>query len=184
MDEIAAGGGRSSAEQTQSGHRSASCISSAVPAGGRAELSSSPSSVHVVGGCRPLRAYCEVAAHIAAGKLLAATPTAFHPWPLWVPSLAFRLLWRSTWSEAAYCFGYGVKCTRIWRRVSWATQRVGGCRSVRVYDEMRAQLDGRVWDEMPTDAEVVCAVTILNFWLEDNAPVIGSEMGVWFGRGK
>jgi hypothetical protein len=35
----------------------------------------------VVRGCRPLRAYCEVRAHIAPGELGAAAPTAFHPRP-------------------------------------------------------------------------------------------------------
>ena len=37
-----------------------------------------PSSVHVVGGRGPLRAYREVRAHIAPGEMFAATPTAFH----------------------------------------------------------------------------------------------------------
>jgi hypothetical protein len=37
-----------------------------------------PASVYVVGGRRPLRAYCGVRAHIAPGKLSAATPAAQH----------------------------------------------------------------------------------------------------------
>jgi len=44
-----------------------------------------PSSASVIIGRRPLRAYCEVRAHIAPSKLGAATPTAFHPRPSWVP---------------------------------------------------------------------------------------------------
>jgi hypothetical protein len=42
-------------------------------------LQAPPSSVHVVGGRRPLRAYGEMRAHIAPGELSAAAPTAFHP---------------------------------------------------------------------------------------------------------
>jgi len=36
-------------------------------------------------GRRPLRAYCDVRAHIAPCTLNAATPTAFHPRPSWAP---------------------------------------------------------------------------------------------------
>jgi hypothetical protein len=46
-------------------------------------LQGPPSSLHVAGGCRPLRAHCEVRAHIAPGKLSAATPAAFHPRTSW-----------------------------------------------------------------------------------------------------
>jgi hypothetical protein len=46
-------------------------------------LSGSSSSVHIVRGCRPLRAYREVRAHIAPRKLAAAAPTAFHPRSSW-----------------------------------------------------------------------------------------------------
>jgi hypothetical protein len=40
-----------------------------------------PRWAHVVRRCRPLRAYGEVCAHIAPGKLVAAALTAFHPRP-------------------------------------------------------------------------------------------------------
>src|SRR5580693_676222 len=36
-------------------------------------------------GCRPLRAYGEVRAYIAPGKLSAATPFPFHPRSRWAP---------------------------------------------------------------------------------------------------
>jgi hypothetical protein len=48
-------------------------------------LQGPPSSLHVAGGRRPLRAYCEMPAHIAPSELGAATPTAFHPRPSWAP---------------------------------------------------------------------------------------------------
>jgi hypothetical protein len=38
-----------------------------------------PSSVHVVGGCQPLRASCEVRGHHVAGEPAAAAPAAWHP---------------------------------------------------------------------------------------------------------
>jgi hypothetical protein len=41
--------------------------------------------VHPVGGCRPVRAYGEVRAHIASSELGTATPTAFHPRPSGAP---------------------------------------------------------------------------------------------------
>ena len=115
------------------------------PAGIHAWLASSPSSVHVVGGCLPLRAHCEVRAHLALGKLSAATPTAFHPRPLWVPAFARRERAprqphsirrpdglarlacefpprRSTWSEPADRSGHIVKCARMRGPVSWEPQ--------------------------------------------------------------
>jgi hypothetical protein len=49
------------------------------------KLQAPPSSVHVVEGRRPLRAYWEVRTHIDPGKLGAAAPTAFHPRPSWAP---------------------------------------------------------------------------------------------------
>src|SRR5580692_1660186 len=41
-------------------------------------------------GCRPLRAYCAVRAHIAPSELGAATPTASHPRPWWAATFNFR----------------------------------------------------------------------------------------------
>jgi hypothetical protein len=46
-----------------------------------------PSRVHLIRGRRPLGACSEVRAHIAPGKLGAATPTAFHPRPSWAATL-------------------------------------------------------------------------------------------------
>ena len=62
---------------------SASPAAEHLRSGGRPHLACEilPSSLHVAGGRRPFRAYCEVRAHIASGKLIAATPTAFHPRP-------------------------------------------------------------------------------------------------------
>src|SRR5580700_5444585 len=39
---------------------------------------------------RPLRAYCEMRPHPARSELLAATPTAFHPRPLWAATLNLK----------------------------------------------------------------------------------------------
>jgi hypothetical protein len=47
-----------------------------------------------------LRAICEVRAHIAPGKLGAATPTAFHPRPRWAAAPASGSP-VGIWSEAA-----------------------------------------------------------------------------------
>jgi hypothetical protein len=44
-----------------------------------------PSAVPVLGGCRPLRAYGEVRAHLTTGKLGATAPLARHPRPLREP---------------------------------------------------------------------------------------------------
>ncbi len=51
------------------------------PPGGCPRLAFELPSVPVLGTCRPLRAYGEVRAHIAPGKLSAATPTAGHARP-------------------------------------------------------------------------------------------------------
>jgi hypothetical protein len=47
---------------------------------------------HLAGDCRLPRAYGVVGAHIAPGKLIAATPTAFHPRPGGRPRLTFGLV--------------------------------------------------------------------------------------------
>jgi hypothetical protein len=49
-----------------------------------------PSTVHMVRGCRPLRAYGEVRAVLTPGTLGAATPTAFHP-RAWLTCARIRL---------------------------------------------------------------------------------------------
>jgi hypothetical protein len=50
---------------------------------------------HMAGACWPLRAYCEVRAHLAPGEFSAATPAAFHQ-------------------------RHSMKCARIWLAVSRA----------------------------------------------------------------
>jgi hypothetical protein len=59
---------------------SASRIAFAAPVAGTLDLQA-PSSFHATRGRWPLRAYGQVRAHIAPGKLGAASPTAFHPRP-------------------------------------------------------------------------------------------------------
>jgi hypothetical protein len=58
---------------------------------------------YLLRGCRPFRAYGEVRAHIAPGKLFAAAPTAFHPRPRWAPTLKLKLRPRrspsATWGK-------------------------------------------------------------------------------------
>jgi hypothetical protein len=76
-------------------------------------------SVHTAGGCRPLRAYGEVRAHIAPSKLGAAT----QPYGIQGPAGRRRLTFkvprrRSTSPGAAGRFAHIVKCARILRPVS------------------------------------------------------------------
>jgi hypothetical protein len=82
------------------------------PLGVRAWLSGPPSSLPVAGGRRPLRAYCEVRAHIAPGKLSAATPTAFHPRSRWVNPPSASLA-RPGGRKEAGKYGHTAKGARI-----------------------------------------------------------------------
>jgi len=81
----------------------------------------------------PLRTYCEMRSHPARRKLLAATPTVFHPWPRQSSTLNLQgPRRRSTSPEAAGRFAHLVELRRaIWRSAKSAPQPPMACSSAR-----------------------------------------------------
>ncbi len=85
-----------------------------------------PSTVHVAGGRRPLRAYGEVRAHIAAGEVGATTRPHSTRRPCGRPRLAVRPTSGPHGRRAAGRFAHMVKCARIRLSVSRAPRGPGG----------------------------------------------------------
>jgi hypothetical protein len=89
-----------------------------------------PSSVHLVGTCRPLRAYCEVRAHVAPGELVGGGPTSAA-----IGETRTQPARRAPDTEPQPHSHSRPRCPRL-AFVPPSVHLVKGCRPVRAYSEV------------------------------------------------